>query len=74
MTPIKRCQEEKLLFSGDTLFLESIGRTDLPGGDYLTLKTSIKEKLFSLPDDIIVCPGHDVSTSIGHEKQYNMMV
>jgi len=41
---------------------------------FLTLKTSIKEKLFSLPDDIIVCPGHDVSTSIGHEKQYNMMV
>lgn len=65
---------DKMLFSGDTLFLESIGRTDLPGGDYQTLKNSIKEKLFTLPEDIKVFPGHDVSTSIGHEKQYNMMV
>ena len=65
---------DKMLFSGDTLFLESIGRTDLPGGDYQTLKNSIREKLFTLPEDIKVFPGHDVSTSIGHEKQYNMMV
>lgn len=65
---------DKMLFSGDTLFLESIGRTDLPGGDYQTLKNSIRQKLFTLPEDIKVFPGHDVSTSIGHEKQYNMMV
>ncbi len=65
---------ENILFSGDTLFLELIGRTDLPGGDYHTLKNSIKEKLFSLPDDTVVYPGHDISTSIGHERQYNMMV
>ncbi len=65
---------DNMLFSGDTLFLESIGRTDLPGGDYQTLKNSIREKLFTLPEDIKVFPGHDVSTSIGHEKRYNMMV
>ncbi len=63
-----------LLFSGDTLFFESIGRTDLPGGDYITLKQSIKEKIFTLAEEIKVYPGHDISTSIGHEKQYNMMV
>ena len=62
------------LFSGDTLFLESIGRTDLPGGDYKTLKTSILEKLFVLSEEIVVYPGHDVPTSIGHEKEYNIMV
>lgn len=65
---------DDILFSGDTLFLESIGRTDLPGGDYLTLKQSIKEKLFTLPENTKVYPGHDISTSIKHEKQYNMMV
>lgn len=65
---------DKTLFSGDTLFLESIGRTDLPGGDYSTLKNSIREKLFTLPDDTKVYPGHDRETSIGHEKQYNFMV
>ena len=63
-----------VLFSGDTLFYASIGRTDLPGGDYQTLKVSIREKLFTLADEITVYPGHDCSTSIGHEKQYNMMV
>ena len=63
-----------VLFSGDTLFYASIGRTDLPGGDYQTLKASIREKLFTLADEITVYPGHDCSTSIGHEKQYNMMV
>ena len=63
-----------VLFSGDTLFYESIGRTDLPGGDYKTLKTSIREKLFALPENVKVYPGHDRSTSISHEKYYNMMV
>lgn len=63
-----------MLFSGDTLFLESIGRTDLPGGDYSTLKKSVREKLFTLPDNIMVYPGHDASTTIEHEKNHNMMV
>lgn len=65
---------DDMLFSGDTLFLESIGRTDLPGGDYSTLTTSIKENLFTLPENIKVFPGHDDATSIEHEKKYNMMV
>lgn len=62
---------DNMLFSGDTLFLESIGRTDLDGGDYNTLVSSIKNKLFKLGDDIVVYPGHGPSTTIGHEKKYN---
>lgn len=65
---------DDVLFSGDTLFLESIGRTDLPGGDYSTLKNSIIDKLFILPENTRVFPGHDDATSIGHEKKCNMMV
>ena len=64
-------QEEKILVSGDVLFRESVGRTDLPGGDHHTLIESIHEKLFPLPDDITVYCGHGPETTIGHEKQYN---
>jgi len=62
------------VFSGDTLFNESIGRTDLSGGDFNVLKTSIIDKLYILPDDTIVLPGHMDVTTIGHEKNYNMFV
>ncbi|MCR5531733.1 MAG: MBL fold metallo-hydrolase [Lachnospiraceae bacterium] len=62
---------EGLLVSGDTLFMESIGRTDLPTGDAETLLRSVKEVLYSLPDETIVLPGHGPATNIAYEKRYN---
>lgn len=61
-------------FSGDALFADSIGRTDLPGGDYNTLVDAIHKHLFSLPDDTIVYPGHGPKTTIGKEKRENPYV
>jgi hydroxyacylglutathione hydrolase len=59
------------LFVGDTLFAGSIGRTDLPGGDYDTLIRSIRSVLFAFPDDATVYPGHGDTTTIGREKRTN---
>lgn len=67
-------EESKICIGGDTLFQESIGRTDLPGGDHETLINAIKNKLFTLPDDTTVYPGHGPSTTIGHEKINNPFV
>lgn len=64
--------EEKLLFSGDTLFCGSIGRSDFPTGNGPLLVRSIEEKLLTLPEDTNVFPGHDSLTNIGHEKRTNM--
>ena len=62
---------EKVLFSGDTLFRESVGRTDFPGGSASSLIRSVESKIFVLPDDVNVYPGHEESTTIGFEKMYN---
>lgn len=63
--------DEKILIAGDVLFFESIGRTDLPGGNHQLLLESIFTRLFTLPDDVTVYPGHGTSTTIGHEKINN---
>lgn len=65
------CAEAKMLFSGDTLFFNSVGRADLPGGDESQLIASIKDKLLALPDDTIVLPGHGLRTTIGYERINN---
>jgi len=63
---------DNILFTGDTLFRREIGRCDLIGGDYNEIINSLKTKLALLPDDIIVYPGHDATTTIGEEKKYNI--
>lgn len=60
-----------IAFTGDVLFQNSIGRTDFLGGDYQTLLNSIQEKLYPLPDDMIIIPGHGNYTTIGKEKRSN---
>ena len=59
------------LFVGDVLFAGSVGRTDLPGGSHDTLIEGIQGKLWALPDETVVCPGHGPKTTIGREKQHN---
>lgn len=65
---------DTMVFVGDSLFAGSIGRTDLPGGDYQTLIASIKDKLFQLPDETVVFTGHGPRTTIGREKMANPFV
>ncbi len=64
-------EQEKILFSGDTLFRESMGRTDFPTGNGRELLRSIRERLLVLPEETMVYPGHMESTTIGDEKKYN---
>lgn len=65
---------ENHVFSGDTLFLRSIGRSDLPTGSYANLEKSIKEKLYVLDDYMVVHSGHGNDTSIGYEKKFNLFI
>ncbi len=67
-------EEEKILICGDTLFEESVGRTDYPTGSMSELIRSVNDKLFCLPDDTVCYPGHGDLTTIGHEKLYNPFV
>ena len=76
-TPGEFClyfEKDKVCFTGDVLFKQSIGRTDLWKGDYDTLIASIKNKLFTLPDDVDIYPGHEESSTIGFEKRNNMFL
>ncbi len=63
--------ECKSVITGDALFHFSIGRTDLPGGDYNLLISKLKERILTLPDDYAVLPGHGIASQIGKEKKYN---
>lgn len=65
------CEKQKFVIGGDVLFYQSIGRTDLPGGSHESLIKNIKEKLFALPPDVKVYPGHGPATTIGEEIKYN---
>ena len=65
---------DKVLIGGDVLFRESIGRTDLPGGNHQVLLTNIQEKIYALPEDVTVYPGHGPTTNIGFEKMHNPFV
>jgi glyoxylase-like metal-dependent hydrolase (beta-lactamase superfamily II) len=69
-----RQTEPWTVFGGDVLFRGSIGRTDFPDGDFDALRAAIHDKLFTLPDDTVVLPGHGLPTTIGHEKRTNPFV
>lgn len=76
-TPGEYCiysEGNKICITGDVLFFEGIGRTDLWRGDYKVLINSIKEKLFTLPDDVTIYPGHGPESTIGHEKKNNPFI
>ncbi len=64
-------EQADLVITGDTLFADSIGRTDLPGGSHEQLLDSVRTRLFTLPDSVIAYPGHGPETTIGHEKRCN---
>ena len=66
--------QSKVLFTGDTLFRESIGRTDLPGGDYSWIMRSIIDNILPLGDDVKIYPGHGEASDLGHESMYNPFV
>jgi glyoxylase-like metal-dependent hydrolase (beta-lactamase superfamily II) len=63
--------DQKIAFTGDAIFKGSVGRTDLPNGDWNQLLTSIRSRIYTLPDDVVLLPGHGGQTSVGVEKQTN---
>lgn len=65
------CEEEGVLFSGDSIFRLSIGRTDMPGGNHMSLISSLAERILTLPESVKVYPGHGPATTIADEKQFN---
>ncbi len=68
------CKEAAACFCGDLIFQTSVGRTDLPGGDWETLENSIREQIFSLPDETRLFAGHGPQTTVGDEKMFNPFV
>ena len=68
------CEAQNFVIGGDVLFRESIGRADLPGGNYEQLITSIQQQLFMLPNETVIYPGHGPATTIGYEKKHNPYV
>lgn len=68
------CPESKFVITGDALFKGSIGRTDLPKGDFATLVSSIRDRLLTLPADMAILPGHGPETTVGHERTSNPYV
>lgn len=68
------CEAARAAWTGDALFAGSVGRTDLPGGDFSVLEKSIREKIYALPDDVKLYPGHGPATSVGEEKTSNPFV
>ncbi len=67
-------EDEKILIGGDVLFRDSIGRTDLPGGNHEDLLQNIRDKVYTLPEEVTVYPGHGPETTVGYEKKYNPFV
>ncbi|MFP6900003.1 MAG: MBL fold metallo-hydrolase, partial [Opitutales bacterium] len=67
-------ESDKLALVGDAVFAGSIGRTDLPGGDFEVLAKAIRERIYTLPDEVALLPGHGPSTSVGREKATNPFV
>lgn len=68
------CEQEAALFSGDVVFRNRVGKVDLPGADYKVLVKSIQEKVFTLPDETLIYPGHGPSTTVGHERKNNKFI